>query len=199
MWQCCSCCNMIPSPLRFFSWAPQAVQLTESTLKIMRFQKKKKKEKSHILPSSPIVWTWNIRSSHSAPIGQAGDCCIKLSTKQSLPLPRTGCKCSDAAPAVPRKQMASSVCLTWEAKFPQGLERIGFWGRFTVHNTASGGFLLWLTRQKLEKSLPNFFFFPCGSRINALKSNPGFNLLWLSPWDWVVDLCFPFRTWEMSC
>lgn len=121
---------------------------------------------------------------------------IKISTKQSLPLPRTGCKCSDAVPAVPRKHMASSVCLTWEAKFPQDLGRVGFWGKFTVHNMMSGGFLLWLIRKKLEKSLPDFFSFPCGNRINALKSHPGFNLLWLSPWDGVVDLCFSFLTWE---
>lgn len=38
-----------------------------------------------------------------------------------------------------------------------------------------------------------FFFFPCSSRINALKSHPGFNLLWLSLW----DLCFSFLTWEL--
>lgn len=75
------------------------------------------------------------------------------------------------------------------------------WDLGKIHSSQRDewGFPTLANKAKVGKRLPVFAFFfpfPCGSRINALKSHPGFNLLWLSPRDWVVDLCFSFLTWE---
>lgn len=103
---------------------------------------------------------------------------------------------------IPRRHTASSVSV-WPGKWSslRAWEELGSGddSQLTagwVGDSCSGSW-----RKSWRKACLIFFFFPLSlpysSRIHRLKFHPGFNLLYLSPWDWAVDLSF--FCWHESC